>query len=65
MNMGDFVVAIIALVLSALILVEGSYHFVAGTPVLFDVDYRFKITAGWIFIILSVPLLAKLKENKK
>lgn len=65
MDMGDFVVAIIVLVLSALILVEGSYHFVSGTPVLFDVDYRFKITAGWIFIILCVPLLAKLKENKK
>jgi hypothetical protein len=65
MNIGDFVVGIIVLLLSALILVEGSYHFVSGTPVIFDADYRFKITAGWIFIILSVPLLAKLKENKK
>lgn len=65
MDMGNFVVGILVLVLSALVLVEGSYHFVTGTPVFFDVDYRFKITAGWIFIILSVPLLAKLKENKK
>jgi len=65
MDIGELVVGIIVLVLSALILVEGSYHFVTGTPVLFDVDYRFKITAGCIFIILSLPLLAKLKENKK
>ena len=65
MDIGDFVVGIIVLVLSALILVEGAYHFVTGTALLFDVDYRFKITAGWIFIILSVPFLAKLKENKK
>jgi len=64
MNMGNFVSGIIVLVLSALILAEGAYHFATGTPLFFDVDYRFKITAGWIFIILSVPLLAKLKENK-
>jgi hypothetical protein len=51
--------------LSALVLAEGAHYFVKGTPLLFDIDYRFKITAGWIFIILSVPLLAKLKENKK
>lgn len=65
MDIGDFVVGIIVLVLSALVLAEGAYHFVTGIPLFFDVDYRFKIVAGWIFIILSVPHLAKLKENKK
>ena len=65
MNMGDLLLGIIALAFSVLVLAEGAYHFVTETPLFFDVDCRFKITAGWIFIILSVPLLTKLKKNKK
>ena len=65
MKLGDFIVGIVVLVLGALVLVEGAYDFVAEESVLFDVDYRFKITAGWIFVILSLPLLAKLRENKE
>ena len=62
--MGDFVLGFIAFVLSVLVLAEGTYHFVTGTALLFDVDYRFTITAGWIFLLLSVPMLAKLKGTK-
>jgi len=64
MNMGDFVLGIIAFVLSVLVLAEGTYHFFTGTPLLFDIDYRFTITAGCIFLLLSIPMLTKLKETK-
>ena len=65
MNVSDFGVAILALVFSALVLVEGAYDFITGTQLLFAIDYRLKTSAGWTLIILSVPLLAKLKETKK
>jgi hypothetical protein len=64
MNVSDSFAAILALVFSALIFVEGTYGFITGTPVLFNIDYSIKITAGWVLILLSVPLLSTLKKHE-
>ncbi len=64
MNVGDSFAGILALVFSALVFIEGTYSFITGTQVLFNIDYSVKITAGWILILLSVPLLAKLKKHE-
>ena len=63
MNLGDSFAGILALVFSALIFVEGTYGFITGTQVLFNIDYSVKITTGWVLLLLSVPLLAKLKKT--
>jgi hypothetical protein len=64
MNVSDSFAGILALVFSALIFVEGTYGFITGTPVLFNIDYGVKITAGWVLILLPVPLLFTLKKHE-
>ncbi len=64
MNVGDSFAVILALVFSVLVFVEGTYGFITGTQVLFNIDYGVKITAGWVLLLLSVPLLAKLKKHE-
>lgn len=64
MNVSDSFAAILALVFSVLVFVEGTCGFITGTPVLFNIDYSVKITAGWVLVLLSVPLLTKLKKHE-
>jgi len=64
MNVNDSFAGILALVFSALVFVEGTYGFITGAPVLFNIDYSVKITAGWALLLLSVPLLSTLKKHE-
>ena len=64
MNVGDSFAGILALVFSLLMFTEGTYGFITGTQVIFNIAYSVKIATGLVLILLSLPLLANLKKRE-